>query len=89
MKTDNINLDRSLLTAELFYSAFLSLPETEKESFLVRLFSSFNNKTIAFTSSGKPLTKKQYIQHIEKISNEVKNGKFISHENMLKEARHE
>ncbi len=42
-----------------------------------------NNKTVAFTVSGKPLTEKQYVQHIENISKNVKNGNFISHEDVL------
>jgi len=46
---------------------------------------SINSKAIAFTTAGKPLTKKQYIQHIENISKDVKKGNFISHEDMLKD----
>ena len=33
MKAQFIKFDGTKLTAELFYSAFLSLPETEQESF--------------------------------------------------------
>ena len=84
MRTQNLKFDSTKLTAELFYSAFLSLPEAEKENFLSRLLNSLNNKVIAFTSKGKPLTKKQYVQHIEMISKDVKKGNFISHENILK-----
>jgi hypothetical protein len=85
MKSQSIKLDDTKLTAELFYSAFLSLSEKEKEDFLTRLFNSLNNKAIAFTSQGKPLTEKQYVSHIENISKEVKKGKYISHEDILKE----
>ena len=83
MRTQNTRFDNTKLTAELFYSAFLSLPETEKENFLSRLLNSFNNKVISFTSKGKPLTKKQYVQHIEAVSKEVKKGNFISHEDVM------
>ena len=89
MSSQNLKFDGTKLTAELFYSAFLSLPETEKESFLSRLLNSLNNKAIAFTAKGKPLTKKQYVQHIETISKEVKRGNFISHEDVLKELNSE
>ncbi|MBI5217766.1 MAG: hypothetical protein HY958_02395 [Bacteroidia bacterium] len=75
--------DLAYRQAELFYSAFLSLPETEKENFLSRLLNSLNDKAIAFTSKGKPLTKKQYVQHIETISKDVKKGNFISHEQLI------
>ena len=32
------------------------------------------NEIIGHTSSGKPLTQKEYIEHIESISNSIKNG---------------
>ncbi len=89
MRTQNIKFDGTKLTAELFYSAFLSLPETEKEGFLSRLLNSISCKAVAFTAEGKPLTKKQYIQHIENISKDVKKGNFISHEDMLKDLDNE
>ncbi|OFX60565.1 MAG: hypothetical protein A2046_11340 [Bacteroidetes bacterium GWA2_30_7] len=89
MKTDDLKYDKSLLTAELFYSAFLSLSEKEKENFFGRLLSNISYKTTAYTSSGKSLTKNQYIKHIEKISKDVKKGNFISHEDMLKDAENE
>lgn len=89
MRTQNIKFDGTKLTAELFYSAFLSLPETEKESFLSRLLNSINSKAIAFTSEGKPLNKKQYVQHIENISKDVKKGNFTSHEDILKDLDNE
>lgn len=89
MRTQSIKFDGTKLTAELFYSAFLSLPETEKESFLSRLLNSLNSKAIAFTTKGKPLTKKQYIQQIETISKEVKKGNFISHQDVLNELDNE
>ena len=85
MRTQHLKFDGTQLTAELFYSAFLSLPETEKESFLRRLLNSINSKAVAFTASGKPLSKKQYVQHVENISKEVKKGKFVSHDDVLKE----
>ncbi|HBX49954.1 MAG: hypothetical protein A2275_04195 [Bacteroidetes bacterium RIFOXYA12_FULL_35_11] len=44
-----------------------------------------NSKVIAFTTRGTPLVKKQYVQHIINISKDVKNDRFISHEEMLKE----
>ncbi len=89
MATQHLKLDSTKLSAELFYSAFLSLSETEKESFLSRLLNSLNSKAISFTSKGKPLSKKQYIQHIENISKEVKKGNFISHDDVLKELDNE
>ncbi len=89
MSTQNIKFDDSKLTGELFYSAFLSLSETEKESFLRRLFSSMNQKAVALTIQGKPLTQRQYIQHIEDISSDLKNGNFISHEDMIRELKEE
>ncbi|MEI7594956.1 MAG: hypothetical protein WCK02_04350 [Bacteroidota bacterium] len=89
MNSQEFRFDNTNLNAELFYSAFLSLPEAEKEFFLTRLLNSINSKAISFTSKGKALTKKQYSQHIEAISKDVKNGNFISHEDMLNEAENE
>ena len=85
----HLKFDNTTLTAEIFYSAFLSLPESEKESFLSRLFNSFSSQSVAYTAEGKPLSKKQYIQHIENISNQVKEGDFISHEDILKQLENE
>ena len=47
MSSHNIKLDSSKLTAELFYSAFLNLPDIEKETFISRLLNSLNSKTVA------------------------------------------
>jgi hypothetical protein len=85
MSSHNIKLENSELTAELCYSAFLSLPEVEKESFISRLLNNLNNNALVITSTGKLLSKKQYIAHIESISHEVKEGNFISHDDVLKD----
>jgi hypothetical protein len=84
MSSQNLKLDSSNLTAELFYSAFLSLPDREKETFINRLLNSLNSKAIVITSRGKLLSKKQYVMHIETISKDVKEGNFILHEDILK-----
>jgi hypothetical protein len=89
MKSDNLKYDKSLLTAELFYSAFLSLSEKEKENFFSRLYSNIGYKSIVYSSEGVSLSKKQYVKHIEKISNDVKKGNFISHEDMLNDIENE
>ncbi|MCL6103064.1 MAG: hypothetical protein M1292_11385 [Bacteroidetes bacterium] len=83
MSSQNIKLESSKLTAELCYSAFLRLTDVEKETFINRLLNSLNSKAAVITSTGKLLSKKQYIAHIESISNEVKEGKFISHDDIL------
>ena len=83
MSSQNIKFDSSNLTAELFYSAFLSLPEAEKETFISRLLNSLNSKAVVITSSGKFLSKKEYSAHVEAISREVKEGNFISHNDIV------
>lgn len=84
MSSQNIKLENSELTAELCYSAFLSLPDIEKENFISRFLNNINSKAIAISSSGKLLSKKQYITHIESIRKEVNEGNFISHDDILK-----
>lgn len=44
-----------------------------------------NNKIIAFTVTGKPLTIKDYQENIYKLSDEAKSGKYIKHSEVLKE----
>lgn len=85
MKQQNIALDKSTLTAEFFYSAFLGLLADERGKFIARLFGSLNKKAIAFTTEGKPLSKKQYATYLENISNQVKEGDFIDHSEIEKE----
>ena len=84
MSSQNCTLEDSGLTAEQCYSNFLRLPDIEKETFISRFLNSINSKAVAISSSGKLLSKKQYIAHIESISKEVKEGNFISHDEVLK-----
>ena len=85
MGSENTKYDCSKLTAEQFFAAYQNLPDTEKETFLSRLFNSLGSHAIAVTLDGKILSEKQYVTHIEFISQEVKDGNFISHEDVLKE----
>ena len=48
-----------------------------------------NIEYVAQTISGKQLTKKEFQEHIYSISSDVKNGNYISHEEMLKELDNE
>ena len=84
MNIENLRLDKSSLTAEIFYTAFLGLPYDEKEKFISRLFSSLNKKAVAFTIEGKILSKKQYVDYIENVSSEVKEGNYIDHNEIEK-----
>ncbi len=83
MSSNNIKLENSGLTAELCFSAFLKLPEAEKETFISRFLNNINNNAVAISSTGKVLSKKQYIAHIESIRKEVNEGNFISHDDIL------
>lgn len=87
MGSENRKYDCSKLSAEQFFAAYQSLPDTEKETFLSRLFNSLGSEAVAVTSNGKILSEMQYITHIESISIEVKEGNFISHEDVLKEMK--
>jgi len=83
MSSQNIKLENFELTAELCYSAFLRLPDIEKETFISRFLNNINSKAVAISSTGKLLSKKQYIAHIESIRKEVNEGNFISHDDIL------
>jgi hypothetical protein len=41
---------------------------------------------VAYTTSGKPLTKKDYNQRLEKAENQIASGEYISQEELEKEA---
>ena len=49
--------------------------EVDEESVLEKIEEILDaTETVAFTAEGKPLSKKEYISHIENISSKVSNG---------------
>lgn len=85
MKSSRDKFEKTELTAELFYTAFLGMSNSEKEKFISRFLGSLNKTAVVFTSGGKSLNKKKYSEYITAISNSVKEGDFIDHSDIEKE----
>lgn len=89
MKPSRLKMEKSELTAEMFYTAFLGLSNSEKEKFICRFLGSLNKTFVVFTTGGKPLNKKNYTEYIASISNIVKEGEYIDHSDIEKEIANE
>ena len=42
---------------------------------------------VAYTTSGKPLTREAYIQEIKKAEKDIDNGNYITHQELLEEIK--
>lgn len=55
-----------------------------KESVLKQIKAILDKEEIvAYTTSGKPITRKAYIQEIKKAEKEIENGNYITHQKLL------
>lgn len=55
-----------------------------KESVLKQIKAILDKEEIvAYTTSGKPLTRKAYIQEIKKAEKDIDNGNYITHQELL------
>lgn len=55
-----------------------------KESVLKQIKAILDKEEIvAYTTSGKPLTRKAYIQEIKKAEKDIDNGNYITHQKLL------
>jgi hypothetical protein len=52
---------------------------------ILELKNEIENGIVAYTVTGKPLTLAQYRTKIEQGTNDIKEGKFIPHEDLLKD----
>ncbi len=89
MRPSQVKMDKSELTAEMFYTAFLGMTNSEKEKFISRFLGSLNKTAVVFTTGGKPLSKKKYSEYVTAISNSVKEGEYIDHSDIEKESDNE
>lgn len=83
------------LSLNIFNSITMSI-ETIKIDLVKQLFN-INKKSVlkqikaildkeeivAYTTSGKPLTRKAYIQEIKKAEKDIDNGNYITHQKLL------
>jgi len=72
---------------ENVYSEIMLLPEIDRQLLYSRMQKElFQDKEIvAYTTTGLPLTRKQYIEKIERAISEVDGGELITDEELEKE----
>ena len=59
-----------------------------KESVLKQIKAILDREEIvAYTTSGKPLTREAYIQEIKKAEKDIDNGNYITHQELLEEIK--
>lgn len=83
------------LSLNIFYSITMSIETIKidlvkqlfninKESVLKQIKAILDKEEIvAYTTSGKPLTRKAYIQEIKKAEKDIDNGNYITHQELL------
>ena len=69
------------------YNEIMLLSEADKERLFKRMQKELheNKKIVAYTTAGQPLTKKQYVEKIEKALAEAERGELITDEELQKE----
>ena len=74
-------------TVDSIYNEIMLLSNADKQILYARMQKEFNNKDeiVAFSAYGKPLTKKQYIEKIEKAITEADRGELITDNELQKE----
>ena len=72
---------------ENVYSDVMLLKETDRQKLYSRMQKELyqNNEIVAYTTAGLPLTRKQYIEKIEKAIAEADRGELITDEELEKE----
>ena len=72
---------------ENIYSEIMLLSDTDRQKLYSRMQKELyqNNEIVAYTTSGMPLTREQYIEKIEKAIAEANRGELITDEELEKE----
>ena len=75
------------LTVDNIYNEIMLLSNTDKQILYTRMQKEFQKKDeiIAFSTYGKPLTQKQYVEKIEKAIAEADRGMLITNYELQKE----
>ena len=75
------------ITVDSIYSEIMLLSNTDRQILYARMQKEFHKKDefVAFSTSGKPLTQKQYVEKIEKAIAEADRGELITEAELLKE----
>ena len=74
-------------TIDRIYNEIMLLSNDDKQILYDRMQKEFHkkNEIIAFSTQGKPLTQKQYIEKIEKAIAEADRGELITNDELQKE----
>ncbi len=73
-----------------FIEQFMKLTSLTKIKRLEEVLHAETNEKdeiVAYTITGEPLTKEQYIKDLKQAEEEIEKGEFISHEDLKKEVR--
>ena len=72
---------------ENIYSDIMLLPRADRQKLYSRMQKELyqDNEIVAYTTAGMPLTRKQYIEKIEKAIAEADRGELITDEELEKE----
>ena len=75
------------LTVDSIYNEIMFLSNADKQILYARMQKEFHkeDEIIAFSTYGKPLTQKQYIEKIEKAIEEADRGELITDDELQKE----
>ena len=73
-------------TIDYIFDEITLLPESDRDRLFLRMkdvyYSYSDNKTVAYTTSGRPLTKEQYRKRVEKGILQCKEGKYTELEQL-------
>ena len=74
------------LSADSIYNEIMLLPNADRQKLYSRLQKEFqeDDKFVAYTTSGKPLTRSQYIEKINKAIAEADRGELLTTEDLQK-----
>ena len=75
------------LTVDSIYDDIMLLSNADRQNLYVRMQKELYKKDeiVAFTTSGNPLSKKQYVEKIEKAISEADRGELIIDDELRKE----
>ena len=75
------------LSADSIYNEIMLLPNADRQKLYSRLQKEFqdDDEFVAYTTSGKPLTRSQYIEKINKAIAEADRGELLTTKDLQKE----
>ena len=75
------------LSADSIYNEIMLLPNADRQKLYSRLQKEFqdDDEFVAYTTSGKPLTRNQYIEKINKAIAEADRGELLTTKDLQKE----